>query len=288
MKDYVTLGSVLFELNSEKPVPWKEEDHLFRNRAENVSRTVPVNISFVEQFPEHTGRIVADENGTKFYVTDDGWEIRDYRAMYLPGHPHYARSIWNGKTLNVFCREDTAVWDNPNFRIWNVLHLENHLLDADGMVLHCCWLEHKGAAILLTAPSGTGKTTHGKLWVKCMASSIVNGDKALLQCENGIWKVCGYPFHGSASECENKTMPIKAIVILRQGTENRIEELRPMQKVKLLLSETTVNFFNQSRVNAVLDLLLDLLDKTRVVMLHCNMEDDAAYMLRDYLYSEGL
>lgn len=282
MTDTAAIGSLLFEFDSDLPLPWRDSDPLFRGG--QADRRIRVKISAIDEFPAQTGTLVYANDDCEFRLTADGREIRDYKALYASDHPHYARSIRQGDSIHIFYKKSTRIWENPNFRIWNILHLENLLLESDALVLHCCWLEHDGQAILLTAPSGTGKTTHGNLWRKCFGSTIVNGDKALLQWANDRWLVRGYPFHGSAAECENKTMPLKAIVILRQGREDRIQRLSPMNRVRLLLSETTVNFFSEDHVNRACDLLTDLIGKADVPMLHCTMDDHAAHTLHDYLY----
>lgn len=43
----------------------------------------------------------------------------------------------------------------------SLLALERRLSERPCLILHCAYLEYQGKAMLFSAPSGTGKTTHG-------------------------------------------------------------------------------------------------------------------------------
>ena len=251
-----------------------------------------------------------EDGSLAVWESEVGSEIRTHRAMFAPGHPLFAGSesypftgsenekdiLSRGgsgcsspkKTgrIEILYDTETGVWEDPNFSFWTLLHLENCLLEAGGLILHCCYLMYRGEAILFTAPSGTGKTTQGKLWERVFGAEIINGDKALLEQYGGRWNAWGYPFHGSAPECRNERYPIRAVVVVAQAACDRVQPLNPAQAFILLFEGITVNAWNKERTGRAADLLQDLAAQVPVVRLECTMRESAAKVLHRYLYGE--
>lgn len=282
MEYKVQIGSIAILINTPFPYKWKEEEEQFLTWKGDAVKTISVNISCGELIlPERKADKVSEWMSV---WKEEDEEIRSYKAAFWAGHPLYAISRCKGEKVEVCFNGDIGLWNHPNMQIWNLIHLENFLLEADSLVLHSCYTMYQDKAILFTAPSGTGKTTQANIWKKCYGSEIINGDQGLLQLLNGEWSVQGYPYHGSADECENRSYPLAAVVIVRQAPSDYMEEISGIQKLGLLYSECTVNNWDTEKVNKMLDLLGHLIKKTKVVMLHCTMEDSAAHVLHDYLY----
>lgn len=281
----VQVGKAAFSIELPFSYGWRPSDMEFFGRSSEPWRNVQVKIRTVSSLREPEAPPVHQKDGITVWQ-DGGAEIRAYRAMFASGNPLYVISRWSGTLIHVDFLSSSNVWNHPNMQLWNLLHLENQLLLSDSLILHCCYTQYRGGAILFTAPSGTGKTTQAEIWKRLYQAEIINGDKGLLQKECNGWNACGFPLHGSAPECKNQASPISAIVVVRQASENRIEALRPVQKLGLLYSECTVNPWNPSRVQKALDLLSELITAVPVVMLHCTMDDDAAHVLHRYLYGE--
>lgn len=92
-------------------------------------------------------------------------------------------------------------------------------------------------AIILSAPSGTGKTTLAKLLHKYCEAAIVNGDFAMLSVDEQHRVVFEpTPFCGTSKRCFNQRLYIDRIVFLEQAPENRWEELPSRCKVESVLS----------------------------------------------------
>ena len=92
----------------------------------------------------------------------------------------------------------------------------------DRAVFHAAAIEYAGKAYLFTAPSGTGKSTHIRLWRELLGErvQIINGDKPILhRTESGV-VVCGTPYAGKEGWQTNCAAPLAGICFLRQGTKN--------------------------------------------------------------------
>lgn len=281
MKKYVQIGRTGFSLSLPFAYRWAEEDFRFFQNNDPLKH---VKAELVEEPLSPPARQPDFISGQIKIWQEPDSDIRLYKASFYPGQPDYAMSCRRGDHVRISLYGSVDLLMNPNLKLWNLIHLENYLLETDALVLHCCYSMYRGKAILFTAPSGTGKTTQANIWKRVYGSRIINGDKCILQRRDGTWYACGFPLHGSASECENQSYPIDTIAIVRQAKENRVEKIAPVQKVGLLYTECTVNSWDQSFVDRALNLLMDLARNVQVVTLHCNMEDDAAHTLHRAIF----
>ena len=99
------------------------------------------------------------------------------------------------------------------------------LLEKDTLLLHGSTVAVDGQAYLFTAPCGTGKSTHTRLWREQFGGRavMVNDDKAFLQLRrDGVW-VYGSPWTGKHGIGNNISVPLKGICFLQRGTNNKIE-----------------------------------------------------------------
>lgn len=116
--------------------------------------------------------------------------------------------------------------------VFSLINFDDVAARFGASVFHASVVDCGGAAILFTAPCGTGKSTQADLWKKFRNADIINGDKALIYEKNGEFFVSGIPFSGSSSICKNRILPVKAVVRLAQAKENTAERLRGMNAYK--------------------------------------------------------
>lgn len=280
------MGETLFLIDTPRSICWRQEEERFFYHGEPHRQRVSVRVELVPALPDLLAQELYRMDGLTVGLDRSGSEVRIYQSLCVSGHPVYAVSVLVDSCVTVYFLDNPSLWDNPNIRIWNLIHMEALLLQADALILHCSYLLYDGKAILFSAPSGTGKTTQAKLWEKLYPAKIINGDKAILQKKDGTWYACGYPFHGSADECLNEQYPIGTVVVVRQSPEDRIEPMGPMQRLQALYSETTVNVWNRAAVDRTLDLIGDLAASVEVVRQHCTMRDEACRTLHRYLTEE--
>ena len=103
------------------------------------------------------------------------------------------------------------------------------LLEQDTLLLHGSTVAVDGQAYLFTAPCGTGKSTHTRLWREYFGDRavMVNDDKAFLQLRRKEVLACGSPWTGKHGIGSNISVPLKGICFLQRGTENRIQKATP-------------------------------------------------------------
>ena len=108
--------------------------------------------------------------------------------------------------------------------------IAHRLPGYDAFLFHAAVIEYKGEAIAFTAPSGTGKSTHIKNWKRAFGADvdIVNGDKPILRFgSDGTLTAYGTPWAGKEGWSRNVGRPLKAVVFLERGKEDRIVPLSP-------------------------------------------------------------
>ena len=153
-----------------------------------------------------------------------------------------------------------------------------HMLDYDTFLMHGSAVAARGGAYLFTAPSGTGKTTHTKLWLENIPGSyVVNGDKPLIRVRDGYCEACGTPWSGKESMNANAIVPLRAVCLLERGEENSIEEL-PFLMVYTSLLQQIYRPGEEGAVIKTIELLRRLGESVRIYRLACNMEPEAAIM----------
>lgn len=113
------------------------------------------------------------------------------------------------------------------------------LLVKDIMLFHSSALEMGGRAILFTAPSGTGKSTHARLWREFFGSKVrtINDDKPLLSFRNKEIRVYGTPYGGKEGLQQNISSKVSAIFILQQSNRNRAERMGRKEAYPPLLNQ---------------------------------------------------
>lgn len=144
------------------------------------------------------------------------------------------------------------------------------------------WLMHgsavavNGEAVLFTAPSGVGKTTHSLLWLKHIpGATVINGDKPLLRLQDGVCEVFGTPWSGKEHMNRNTAAPLRAVCLLERGEKNQIEE-SPFGALRPLLIQQTYRPDDPPALIRTMDLLEGMGQCVRFYRLSCNMDPEAA------------
>lgn len=106
----------------------------------------------------------------------------------------------------------------------------------DTLLLHASVIENEGKGYLFLGKSGTGKSTHSRLWLQHIpGSTLLNDDNPVIRIENGTATVYGSPWSGKTPCYINSFVNVGAIVRLRQKPENRIKRLLSLQAYAAVL-----------------------------------------------------
>lgn len=153
-------------------------------------------------------------------------------------------------------------------------------LSQGALNLHAVILEWNGKGILLTAPSGTGKSTHARLWREYENALIINGDRALVRKQDGVWYAHGTPWSGSSGECVNRKVAISAIVFLARGEENTVNRVSAIEAFPRILSRAIAPRDNAELSQAAIDLSASLVEDVSFLQLNCRPDSESVEVLK--------
>lgn len=162
--------------------------------------------------------------------------------------------------------------------VWTGEAFYARLLRFSGLLMHASCVEKDGYAYLFSAKSGTGKSTHTALWLKEFENTrIINDDKPALRKIDGRFCACGTPFSGKFDISENVQIPVRALVFLERGAQNKIKPISAAEAIPLFLSQTLRPPVIDA-MNLMLDNLGELLETVPAFRLTCNMDPSAAHI----------
>lgn len=161
----------------------------------------------------------------------------------------------------------------------NAIHdlIADKLVSRNVLLMHGSALCMDGEAYIFTAPSGTGKSTHTRLWREVFGERafMINDDKPMLRvAEDGI-TVYGTPWNGKHHLGCNCSAPLKAIVSLRRDSFNHIAPMEHTEAFQILLRQV-YSARSADGMRKILDLDQQIIKLVSFYRLGCNMEKEAA------------
>ena len=149
--------------------------------------------------------------------------------------------------------------------------------EYDTILFHGSVIAVDGIGYLFTASSGTGKSTHARLWREYFGERavMVNDDKPLLKITQDGVTAYGTPWDGKHRLSSNIAVPLKAICILERGRENHISEAEYKDAFPMLLQQT-YRPSNSGKMAKTIQLVEKLGKTVNLYRLSCNMDPEAA------------
>lgn len=154
-------------------------------------------------------------------------------------------------------------------------------------VLHSAAAAFKGRAVLFSAPSETGKSTHAGLWKRFYNDDVVlfNDDTPVVRERGEKLFACGTPWSGKTEINENREYPLAGIVFLKQSPTNSIRRLSPIEAAVELLNETRKPVF-EALMDKHVEILNSIISKTPVYELGCTISREAVDLVKNTLFQE--
>ena len=153
----------------------------------------------------------------------------------------------------------------------------DYLLNHNTLMLHGSTVAVDGRAYLFTAPCGTGKSTHTRLWRELFGERaiMINDDMPFLQITSDGVLAYGSPWSGKHGLASNVCVPLKGICLLRRGNENVINPIDAQRLADTLYRQAHIpadGFLAQKAVS-----LVDALaERVSLWEMYCNIALDAA------------
>ncbi len=163
------------------------------------------------------------------------------------------------------------------------LVFSDRLTQLGGMVLHGSSIAYEGNGIVFSAPSGTGKSTHARLWREAYGDRVVtvNDDKPAIRFdENGKPVMYGTPWSGKTELNSNVAVPLRAIVFLERKPQNEIRRLSASEALLYMGRELALPYHDDALCEKLWDTAASLVQAVPVFLLGCTVSTEAVELVR--------
>lgn len=167
-------------------------------------------------------------------------------------------------------------------------HLRYALWTAYGMValhhgavpVHSSVVVCDGRAVLCLGESGTGKSTHTRLWLENIGGThLLNDDSPIVRIEgDGVW-VYGSPWSGKTHCYLQERYPIAGLLRLEQRPQNSIRRLNTIEAFTALQPSCPPCFARDERyMDALVRYVSGVIERVPVYRMGCLPDAAAAVM----------
>lgn len=160
--------------------------------------------------------------------------------------------------------------------------ITEQMIFFDTLLMHGSCIAVDGEAFLFTAKSGTGKSTHTRLWRQLFKDRaiMVNDDKPMIRVNETGAIAYGTPWDGKHRLSSNVAVPLKAICILQRAERNRIQRITKAEAYPMLLQQI-YRPLDAAAMQKTLQLIDLLTENVSLWRLGCNMDPEAAKVSSD-------
>ena len=153
------------------------------------------------------------------------------------------------------------------------------------LLLHASVTRYQGVANLFFGVSGTGKSTHSRLWHAFVPESdLMNDDNPIIRFEGERCIVYGSPWSGKTLCYRNVVAPVNALVRLEQYPKNVIERLQPLQAYASVIAAVSTIRWNHD----VMSLLVPTIERVAMNVpcfrLQCRPDEEAVQVCKNAIY----
>lgn len=275
---YFCFGGLVFALEGEQ-LPAEVEGYAAQFLSVPRKPDVVVQVAVADTLPIPRGKLLYEDYTNRVLENSDRIFLCR-RTDHRPEEPEYAVVTYEKQCpdrIQLYFRADRCSLRYDG--ILSTIMIESLLLRHKRGIFHASWVDDQGAAVLFSGSSGAGKSTQAALWRSCCGAETLNGDKVLLW-QGQAW---GLPFAGTSGICKNRTQPIRAVVMLRHGSENSLRKLRGTEAVKAVLQQFPIQKWNPADIESAMDLAVQLVSEVPVYEYSCLPDASAVTYLKQKL-----
>lgn len=154
------------------------------------------------------------------------------------------------------------------------------MLAHDVFILHASVLEVDGEGYAFLAPSGTGKTTQTRLWLKYFGprARVVNGDKPLIRMEQDgdSWRFTafGTPWNGKEGMGCNASVKLKALYLLERAPQPQCFPAPQETCIDRLFRQMLMPQ-RAEQMEILLSMADSMIEALPMYILRCNMKEES-------------
>ena len=172
------------------------------------------------------------------------------------------------------------------FGLWLMFGL--CIVPLGAIAIHSSVLVKDGGAVLCLGESGTGKSTHTRLWREHIeGTTLLNDDSPIIRLVDGVPTAFGSPWSGKTPCYRNLSFPIRGFIRLSQAPYNKIHRLSVLNAIGALLPSCPPAFaYDDSLQDSICDTLSDMISHVPVFHLECLPDAAAAELSYNTIFNK--
>lgn len=153
-------------------------------------------------------------------------------------------------------------------------------LPYDTVLIHASVVERAGQGVAFLGKSGTGKSTHSRLWLTHLVNfQLLNDDNPALRVakDNTVW-IYGTPWSGKTPCYRDLGVRLQAVVRLTQAKENSFQWKKGKEALITMLPSGSALRWNSGLFAAMTSIFQRVQERVAVGQLNCLPNAEAAEM----------
>ena len=144
------------------------------------------------------------------------------------------------------------------------------------LLLHSSVIRHKGEANLFFGVSGTGKSTHSRLWLTYVKDAdLMNDDNPVIRFEDGRLVAYGTPWSGKTLCYRNVKAPVRAMVRLEQAPQNVISRLYLLEAYASVIAACSTIRWDSGVMDKIIPIVERIANEVPCWQLRCRPDEEA-------------
>ena len=233
------------------------------------------------------------ENGEEIGVFDCGGCDHGVYRMPDGGYQYVIHDVSNVLCSRMRSNADFSkcqvslfgdTWSQRNYGLNNALMMAYAFAAAQmgTMLMHASVIRCEGKGYLMTAPSGTGKSTHTRLWYDNIPGcDLMNDDNPIVRVIDGQAIVYGSPWSGKTRCYRNIQAQIGGLVRIQQRPENTIRKYNAIEAFCNLLPAMSNMKWDERVYKGICDGISELIRIVGMYELGCLPNAEAAILCHD-------
>lgn len=145
------------------------------------------------------------------------------------------------------------------------------------LMMHSSVVSKDGYGYMFLGKSGTGKSTHTSLWLRCIqGTSLLNDDNPVVRMVGGRAFVYGSPWSGKLPCYKNERAEAGSFVMLEQRPYNRITRQDTVGAFSCLMSSCSMMVWDKGSYDRQVETMSQLVSSVPAYRLECLPDEDAA------------
>ncbi len=195
----------------------------------------------------------------------------------------------SGTTARIALNEgDNRFYTESAFTNTMILSYITYTLSHNTLLLHASAILKDGRAHLFIGKSGTGKSTHSRMWLESFTDAeLLNDDHPVVRRhDSGEVIAYGSPWSGKTRCYRNLSAPLAAIVRIKRAPENCLKRLSPIKGYASVMTSCTGAQWSAELAEAKVRSLESIITRVGCYEMECLPNNDAAHCCYETLCTE--